>query len=85
MQLKMKWVCERHQGEHGEPGYCYVDDAGVHLGLNSRKLKIWAAAIVCYPLPSALLWTDTLFRLLPMRRNISRLRLLTLTACATAA
>ncbi|CDO75078.1 hypothetical protein BN946_scf185010.g3 [Trametes cinnabarina] len=45
MQLKAKWACERHQGEHGEPGYCYVDVAGTHLGLNHRKLKLWAAAI----------------------------------------
>ncbi|KAL1947169.1 hypothetical protein VTO73DRAFT_14130 [Trametes versicolor] len=45
MQLKAKWTCERHSGEHGEAGFCYVDEAGVHLGLNNRKLKIWAAAI----------------------------------------
>ncbi|KDQ54005.1 hypothetical protein JAAARDRAFT_49588 [Jaapia argillacea MUCL 33604] len=25
MQLKSKWPCQKHQGEHGEPGYCYVD------------------------------------------------------------
>ncbi|KDR67216.1 hypothetical protein GALMADRAFT_80029 [Galerina marginata CBS 339.88] len=45
VQLKQKWVCEKHQGEHGEPGACYVDSAGNHLGLNNRKLKIWASAI----------------------------------------
>ncbi|KAG6904417.1 hypothetical protein DXG01_010072, partial [Tephrocybe rancida] len=45
LQLKQKWSCERHQGEHGEPGFCYVDTAGNHLGLNNRKLKIWASAI----------------------------------------
>ena len=47
MELKMKWPCERHQGEHGEAGFCYVDPAGNHLGLNHRKLAMWAAAIVC--------------------------------------
>lgn len=46
LQLKQKWACEKHQGEHGEPGACYVDSAGNHLGLNNRKLKIWASAIV---------------------------------------
>ncbi|TFK80000.1 hypothetical protein K466DRAFT_504633 [Polyporus arcularius HHB13444] len=45
LQLKAKWPCARHQGEHGEPGHCYVDASGEHLGLNSRKLKLWAAAI----------------------------------------
>jgi len=46
MQLKQKWSCEKHLGEHGEPGYCYIAATGEHLGLNSRKLKLWAAAIV---------------------------------------
>lgn len=45
LQLKQKWACEKHQGEHGEPGACYVDSAGNHLGLNNHKLKIWASAI----------------------------------------
>ncbi|KAH7903026.1 hypothetical protein BJ138DRAFT_1198541, partial [Hygrophoropsis aurantiaca] len=45
LQLKSKWPCQKHQGEHGEPGYCYVSPTGEHLGLNNRKLKIWAAAI----------------------------------------
>jgi hypothetical protein len=46
LQLKTKWPCEKHQGEHGNPGFCYVDPTGGHLGLNNHKLKIWAAAIV---------------------------------------
>ncbi|KAF9225177.1 hypothetical protein BS17DRAFT_801307 [Gyrodon lividus] len=45
MQLKKRWVCEKHAGEHGEPGYCFVNTCGKHLGLNHRKLKLWAAAI----------------------------------------
>ncbi|KAG2131759.1 hypothetical protein DEU56DRAFT_914323 [Suillus clintonianus] len=45
MQLKNKWSCEKHLGEHGEPGHCYIASTGEHLGLNSRKLKLWAAAI----------------------------------------
>ncbi|KAH7903888.1 hypothetical protein BJ138DRAFT_965420, partial [Hygrophoropsis aurantiaca] len=45
MELKAKYGCERHQGEHGEVGHCFVDASGEHLGLNNRKLKIWAAAI----------------------------------------
>jgi hypothetical protein len=48
LQLKGKWTCEKHQGEHGEPGFCYIDSTGGHLGLNNRKLKIWASAIVCF-------------------------------------
>jgi len=46
LQLKEKWPCETHQGEHGEPGFCYVDPNSRHIGLNNRKLKTWAAAIV---------------------------------------
>ncbi|KAJ8585723.1 hypothetical protein M405DRAFT_910709 [Rhizopogon salebrosus TDB-379] len=45
MQLKQKWPCEKHLGEHGEPGYCYISVTGEHLGLNIHKLKLWAAAI----------------------------------------
>ncbi|KAJ2929663.1 hypothetical protein H1R20_g7411, partial [Candolleomyces eurysporus] len=43
--LKKRWPCETHLGEHGETGYCYVDPAGQHFGLNMRRLKCWAAAI----------------------------------------
>ena len=46
MQLKQQWACEKHVGEHGELGYCFVNACGEHLGLNHRKLKLWAAAIV---------------------------------------
>ncbi|KAF8989234.1 hypothetical protein BDQ17DRAFT_1334189 [Cyathus striatus] len=34
LELKKKWACEQHQGEHGS-----------HLGLNHHKLSLWAAAI----------------------------------------
>jgi hypothetical protein len=50
LQLKQKWVCEKHQGEHGQAGACYIDSAGNHIGLNNRKLKIWASAIVSRPI-----------------------------------
>jgi hypothetical protein len=46
LQLKKKWPCAQHHGEHGEPGFCYIAASGEHVGLNTRKLKIWAAAIV---------------------------------------
>ena len=35
-----------HQGENGDVGNCYVSANGKHVGLDSRKLKIWASAIV---------------------------------------
>lgn len=49
--LKKKWLCHTHVGEHGDPGYCYVlPVTAEHIGLNNRKLKAWAAAIVsCTP------------------------------------
>jgi hypothetical protein len=46
LQLKKKWPCAQHYGEHGEPGFCYIAASGERVGLNTRKLKIWAAAIV---------------------------------------
>lgn len=46
MQLKQRWTCEKHAGKHGEHGYCFINAGGEHLGLNHRKLKLWAAAIV---------------------------------------
>lgn len=49
LALKNKWPCSQHQGEHGEPGHCYVDANGGHVGLNHRRLKIWAAAVVSNP------------------------------------
>ncbi|GLB45420.1 hypothetical protein LshimejAT787_2500090 [Lyophyllum shimeji] len=44
LQLKQKWKCEKHLGEHGEPGYCYVSDNG-HLPLNNLRFKSWASAL----------------------------------------
>ena len=46
LQLKMKWSCEKHQGEHGNPGFCYIDLTDGHLGFNIWKLNIWASGIV---------------------------------------
>jgi len=46
VSLKQKWPCDLHQGENGDSGFCFVGPDGSHIGLNHRKLKIWAAAIV---------------------------------------
>lgn len=43
--LEARWKCNTHGGENNAPGYCYVDAAGIHIGLNMRKKKTWAAAI----------------------------------------
>ncbi|GBE82416.1 hypothetical protein SCP_0408000 [Sparassis crispa] len=45
LELKKKWICQDHKGEHGEVGHCYVMPQAEHLELNNRKLKAWAAAI----------------------------------------
>ncbi|KAG6848074.1 hypothetical protein H0H93_003638 [Arthromyces matolae] len=45
-QLKDKWPCASHSGEHGENGFCYIAPNGKHIGLNNRRLKAWAAAIL---------------------------------------
>ncbi|KAF6752745.1 hypothetical protein DFP72DRAFT_849526 [Ephemerocybe angulata] len=44
--LEARWKCNTHGGENNMPGHCYVDVAGIHIGLNMRKKKAWAAAIV---------------------------------------
>lgn len=46
LQLKQKYPCAQHQGENGDTGHCYIGPNGEHTGLNSRRLKIWASAIV---------------------------------------
>lgn len=46
LELKRKWPCAQHKGENGDSGFCYISPNGEHLGLNSRKLKFWAASIV---------------------------------------
>ncbi|KAF6743973.1 hypothetical protein DFP72DRAFT_1079271 [Ephemerocybe angulata] len=43
--LEKRWVCNAHPGENNGPGYCYVDAAGTHFGLNFRKMKNWAACM----------------------------------------
>ncbi|KAF8835086.1 hypothetical protein BDN67DRAFT_992531 [Paxillus ammoniavirescens] len=45
LQLKQKWACKKHLGEHGDVSHCYISLTGEHLGLNNWKLKMWAAAI----------------------------------------
>lgn len=46
LKLKDTHPCEKHRGEHGEPGYCYIAPDGSHVGLNNRRFAIWAAAMV---------------------------------------
>lgn len=49
LRLKREWKCEEHRGESGQPGCCYrATGGGQHLGLNNRRLSVWAAAMVCY-------------------------------------
>ncbi|KAJ7831762.1 hypothetical protein B0H14DRAFT_2365025 [Mycena olivaceomarginata] len=48
LELKKKWTCAEHRGEHGDSGNCYVAPNGEHTRLNNRQLKLWAAAWVCY-------------------------------------
>ncbi|KAF8808409.1 hypothetical protein BYT27DRAFT_7241680 [Phlegmacium glaucopus] len=45
LELKKKWPCQNHQGEHGEPGHCYIAPSGEHTHLNPHHLKAWAAAM----------------------------------------
>ncbi|TDL14115.1 hypothetical protein BD410DRAFT_846335 [Rickenella mellea] len=45
LQLKEKWTCQTHLGEHREPGFCYVTPTGEHVGLNHRRLAMWASAM----------------------------------------
>ncbi|KAA1475512.1 hypothetical protein DENSPDRAFT_883621 [Dentipellis sp. KUC8613] len=48
LELKAKWPCQQHLGEHGEDGFCYVTANAEHIRLNARKLKFWAAAIAAH-------------------------------------
>lgn len=46
LKLKKTWPCPTHQGEHGNPGHCYIDPTThIHYGLNPLRLKRWAAAM----------------------------------------
>ncbi|KAJ6481124.1 hypothetical protein C8R45DRAFT_831641 [Mycena sanguinolenta] len=46
MKLNTKWACEKHHGENGDVGHCWIDPNGNHIGLNMQKKKLWASAIV---------------------------------------
>ncbi|KAJ7484964.1 hypothetical protein B0H11DRAFT_2414016 [Mycena galericulata] len=46
LKLNEKWPCQKHAGENGDVGHCWVDAGGNHIGLNMRKKKMWAASIV---------------------------------------
>ena len=46
IELKKRWPCQIHQGEHGEAGYCYIAPSGEHTRLNPIRMKAWAAALV---------------------------------------
>ncbi|KAF8701569.1 hypothetical protein RHS03_06503, partial [Rhizoctonia solani] len=43
--LKATHPCEKHRGEHGEAGFCYVTPNGTHIGLNNCRFAIWSAAV----------------------------------------
>ncbi|KAG8749059.1 hypothetical protein FRC11_011622 [Ceratobasidium sp. 423] len=43
--LKATHPYEKHHGEHGEPGFCYVTPDGAHIGLNNHQFTIWSAAV----------------------------------------
>ena len=43
-----------HLNEHGGAGFCYVTNTSEHVRLNARRLKAWAAAIVCFSMTSLL-------------------------------
>ncbi|KAF8833484.1 hypothetical protein BDN67DRAFT_1017509 [Paxillus ammoniavirescens] len=45
LRLKQRWKCQKHAGEHGELGYCYIKADGQHFGLNIRRFGMWSAAI----------------------------------------
>ena len=61
MELKATWPCSTHLNEHGGAGFCYVTNTSKHVLLNARRLKAWAAAIVCFSMTSFL--ALNLFRL----------------------
>ncbi|KAJ7831897.1 hypothetical protein B0H13DRAFT_2240520 [Mycena leptocephala] len=44
LQLKNKWPCAEHRGEHGDTGHCYITSTGEHIRLNNRRFKLWSAA-----------------------------------------
>lgn len=46
MELKKKWPCATHLGEHGKSGHCYITPNGEHFCLNPLHLKMWVAAMV---------------------------------------
>ncbi|KAJ7051597.1 hypothetical protein C8F01DRAFT_639347 [Mycena amicta] len=46
LKIQNKWKCDKHQGENGKVGHCYIDVDGNHMGLNMRKFRAWAAAVV---------------------------------------
>ena len=31
LEIKKRWPCASHQGEHGEPGHCFITVSGGHL------------------------------------------------------
>ncbi|KAF8804697.1 hypothetical protein BYT27DRAFT_7107079 [Phlegmacium glaucopus] len=45
VEIKKRWPCAAHQGEHGGPGHCYVTPNGDHIRLNPLRMKMWAAAM----------------------------------------
>ncbi|KAJ6601564.1 hypothetical protein B0H10DRAFT_1823908, partial [Mycena sp. CBHHK59/15] len=66
LKPKGKWLCEKHAGENGDVGHCWIDVGGNHVVLNMRKLKMWASAIVSSSDTTALLTA-----LLPILQTLS--------------
>jgi hypothetical protein len=52
LRIKEEHTCQQHLGENGSVGHCYVTQGGRHIGLNMRRLSLWAAACVCFILIS---------------------------------
>jgi hypothetical protein len=50
MKLDPKWACEKHRGENGDIGHCWINPNGNHTGLNMGKKKMWASALVSWDL-----------------------------------
>ncbi|TEB22091.1 hypothetical protein FA13DRAFT_1574047, partial [Coprinellus micaceus] len=44
--IEKRWKCNEHGSENNGPGCCYRDALGNHWGLNMRKKKFYASALV---------------------------------------
>ncbi|KAJ7856212.1 hypothetical protein B0H14DRAFT_2352800 [Mycena olivaceomarginata] len=70
MKLDAKWACEKHHGENGDIGHCWIDPNGNHTGLNMRKKKMWASAIITVAVEiPLLLWCSQQYP--PLLQNLA--------------